>query len=217
MANLLDRKALKAVFDAATEIRRADQRPVNRTVAVYLAREERDASPKPPRFVTKAHNAMHAAAVDAFGGSVMLERPDGLVAIFPEAGAAIRAGLHALHAMDLSSDVMVLRGSHVAVAVGAAEIVERPFRDLAGPALERATKIISRAPFGQVVVEQETLEGLKPPMRYADIEILAPKKGRIPGVSGQVATVTLKPLGLPQKLEDDMEAVDAELRSRGRR
>ncbi len=215
MANLLDRRALKSIFDTANEIRKADQRPVERQVTVYVAREDREGAGKPPLLVTKAHNAIHTSAVAAFSGVVMHERLDGLVATFADPFDAVKAGLHALHAIDLMSDVLVLRGSHVAVGVGKASVVERPFREISGEAVERATKVISRAPLGSLVVEQSLLASLRP-LRYGDIEVLEPRKGKLPGL-GNVTTVTIRALQLKQELGDELEEVDAELRSRGRR
>jgi hypothetical protein len=214
MANLFDRKALQSIFDVANDIRRSDQRPEARDVAVYLAKEDETGS-KPPALVAAAHNAMHAAAVKSFGGRLVKEVKGGLVAVFGDPFDALRAGLHALHAIDLMGEVLVLRGSHVAIGHGKAELTDGALGEIKGPAYDRATKILSRAAMGEVVLEQALLASMKP-LKYGDVEVMQPRKGKLP-VLGNVTTVAVRPLMLNSKLGDDMEEVDSELRSRGRR
>jgi hypothetical protein len=212
MATFLDRRALKSVLGTATAIRKIDHRSVERELTVYVARPEG----KPSFWAARAHDAVHAAAVEAFGGRPMQERHEGFLAVFAYPMEALRAALHAAHVFDLASDLMALPSTRIALALGRATVIDRPFRAVAGPVVDRAAKLLARAATGHVALEKDLFDYLKLPEHYADIEVLVPKRGKIPGL-GIVETVALKPLGLPKELDDELELVDAELRARPRR
>ena len=216
MANFLDRAALKTILKTATAVRKINSQAGERPLAVYRAQGNAGTGWKPPFWLMAAHNAVHAAAVEAFGGWMMQEVKDGIVAVFSDANAALRAALHAVHAFDLAREMVILPATRVAVVGGLVSVIERPIRAVSGATVARAEKLLARVPDGQVVVETAFLSSLKPPMKYGDIEISQAKKGKIPGL-GAVETVTLKPIGLSDELGEEMEVVDAELRARGRR
>lgn len=213
MANLLDRSALRPILQAATASRRLGQPSAERTLTVYVAKGKAGTGWKPPFWLMKAHASVHAAAVEGFGGRVMQELPDGIVGVFSDPLTAVRAGLHALHAMDMARETAILPVSRVAVAAGPVTLIERPFRAIDGAGLDRALKLAAIAPNGHVIVERPLLGS---PFVYGDIEVLQSKKSKVPGL-GSVEAVSIRPLALDEGLDEELETVDAELRARPRR
>lgn len=212
MATFLDRRALKKILDAANAIRKVDGAAAEETLSVYLMRG--DARRGRP---LQALQALHSVAVEAFGGRAARETSDGLTAAFRAPIDALRAALHALHAVDLAADILDVPRCRVAIAQGTGTLVERPIRDLTGPALERAVKIAGRARAGEAVLEETLYSTVRADIEgHADIEIAQPRRGRIPGL-GVVTTVSIKPIGLKPEREEELLDVDAELRARGRR
>ncbi len=214
MANFLDRRALKKILDVATAIRRADTAPADEAAVAYVVRGQ-----KSPARQIRALRALHAASVAAFGGHVGRETADGLVAVFAAPLDAVRAGLHAIHADDLSSEFLTIPDCRVAVARGPVSSVEGPdhYRDATGAAVDRAAHIVGRADAGGVVVEESLFAQLRSQIEgYGDVEIAPAKKGRIPGLS-MVTTFSIKPLGLRPEREREYIDVDEELRARPRR
>jgi hypothetical protein len=212
MASFLDRRALKKILDTASAIRKLEGGPIEETASVYLVLGQKRA----PKSVA-ALKTLHAAAVEAFEGRVGREMPDGLLATFRAPIDALRAALHALHSVDLVTEFLDVPSCRVAIAHGPIVIVDRPFRDVSGPAIDRAGKIIGRADFGAVAIEESLYSEMRALIEgHADIEISPPKRGKLP-ILGSVTTLTIKPIGLKPEREQELLDVDAELRSRGRR
>jgi hypothetical protein len=210
MADFLDRKALKRLYDAANAIRRGNGRVTSQKAAVYVMRAPavRGAKRADP---LQALKAIHTASIEAFGGRAVKDRPNGLAGIFEKPIEALRAALHANHVADLGREMLTVAESRVAIALG-----EVAFDDsgVAGPAYDRATRIAAYAgPYSAVFessILRATLSG------YHDIMANTPRRVMVPGL-GTLSLVSVRPLGLEPELDDELELVDSELRSGTRR
>jgi len=215
MADFLDRKALKRLFDAANAIRRkGDGRFTAQKAAVYLMRAF-----SPGRGTRKAEfppiealKALHETAIEAFGGRVVRDRPDGLAGIFEKPLDALKAALHANYATDLGRQMLALPGVARRHHHGGVTFAENS--GVAGPAYSRATKIVGYAgPYAAVYepsILRTTLSG------YHDIMANSPRKVMVPGL-GTVTLISVRPLGLKPEMDEELEEVDAELRAGTRR
>ena len=214
MADFLDRKALKRLFDAANAIRRqGNGRFSAQKATVYLMRTPAVRGTKRADFPPiEALKAIHETAISEFGGRVVRDRPDGLAGIFEKPLDALKAALHANHASDLAREMLSLSASRVAITHGEVSFAENS--GVAGPAYDRATRIVAYAGPYSVVFEsgilKTTLSG------YHDIMANSPRKVMVPGL-GTVSLVSVRPLGLDPELDDDLEEVDSELRAHRRR
>jgi hypothetical protein len=215
MADFLDRRALKELFDAANKIRRRDHgRFTAQKACVYLmrspaARGTRKADYPP----IEALKAIHEIAISGFGGRVVRDRPDGLAGIFEKPLDALKAALHANHVADLAQEMLSLSASSVALAHGEVAFAENS--GVSGKAYDRATRILAYAGPYAVIFESSILK--TPLSGYHDIMANSPRKVMVPGL-GTVSLVSVRPLGLKPELDEDLELVDAQLRStNGRR
>ena len=215
MADFLDRRALKRLFDAANDIRRRGNGRISAQKAtVYLMRTSASArgtkrADFPP---IEALKALHETAIETFGGRVVRDRPDGLAGLFDRPLDALKAALHANHAADLAREMLALPPSKVALAYGPVTFAENS--GVAGPAYDRATRIVAYAGPYAAIFEPSALKA--PLSGYHDIMAGAPRKVMIPGL-GVVSLVTARPLGLAPELDDELEDVDSELRAKPRR
>jgi len=215
MGNFLDPKALKRLFDAANAIRRRGNGTIlAQKSAIYLMR-----SPSPPRGTKKAEfppiealKALHETAIETFGGRVVRDRADGLAGVFEKPLDALRAALHANHAADLGREMLALPASRVAVTYGAVTFAENS--GVAGPAYDRATKIVGYAGPYAAVFEPSILRAQL--SGYHDIMANSPRKVMVPGL-GTVTLISVRPLGLKPEMDDDLEDIDSELRASPRR
>ena len=209
MADFLDRKALKKLFDAANAIRKRDNgRFVAQKASVYLMRTPAARGTKRADFPPiEALKAIHETAISSFGGRVVRDRPDGLAGIFERPLDALKAALHANHAADLAREMLSLSASRVAISHGEVAFAENS--GVAGRAYDRATRIVAYAgPYAAIFeasILKTTLSG------YHDIMANSPRKVMVPGL-GTVTLVSVRPLGLKPELDDELEAVDSELR-----
>ena len=214
MADFLDRKALKRLFDAANAIRRqGNGRFSAQKASVYLMRTPAVHGTKRADFPPiEALKAIHETAISGFGGRVVRDRPDGLAGIFEKPLDALKAALHANHASDLAREMLSLSMSRVAITYGDVTFAENS--GVAGPAYDRANRIVAYAgPYSAVFetgILKTTLSG------YHDIMANSPRKVMVPGL-GTVSLVSVRPLGLKPELDDDLEEVDSELRAGTRR
>jgi hypothetical protein len=86
---------------------------------------------------------------------------------------------------------------------------------VSGKAYDRATRILAYAGPYAVIFESSILK--TPLSGYHDIMANSPRKVMVPGL-GTVSLVSVRPLGLKPELDEDLELVDAQLRStNGRR
>ncbi|MBI2930887.1 MAG: hypothetical protein HYY16_04495 [Planctomycetes bacterium] len=213
MVNFLDRRTLKKILDKANALRKLDGGPAEQPVSVYLARGQK----RPKGKALHALQTLHAAAVDACGGRVARDLPDGLTATFRSPLEAVRAALHALHAADLASEFLDVPPCRIAIVHGPAAVVTHPFSDATGPAVVRASRLVGRADINTVVLEESLVAPLRAAIEgLADIEIGTARRGKIPAL-GTVSTRTLKPIGMKREREEELLAVDAQLRARPRR
>ena len=214
MADFLDRKALKRLFDAANSIRRQGNGEFSpQKAVVYLMRTPAARGTKRAGYPSVvALKAIHETAIATFGGRVVRDRPDGLAGIFERPIEALRAALHANHASDLAREMLSLAVSRVAIAHGTVAFAENS--GVAGPAYDRATRIVAYAGPYSAVFESSILK--TPLSGYHDIMANTPRKVMVPGL-GIVSLVSVRPLGLKPELDDDLEEVDSELRSSTRR
>lgn len=212
MADFLDRKALRRLYDAANAIRRGNGRFTFQKASVYLMRAPAARGAKRLHFPPiEALKAIHEAAIEAFGGRVVRDRPNGLAGIFEKPIEALRAALHANHVADLGREMLSVAVSRVAIAHG-----EVAFDDsgVAGPAYDRASRIVAYAGPYSTVFENSILRA--PLSGYHDIMANTPRRVMVPGL-GTVSLVSVRPLGLKPELDDELELVDSELRSGTRR
>lgn len=209
MADFLDRKALKKLFDAANAIRKRDNAKfVAQKSSVYLMRTPAARGTKRADFPPiEALKAIHETAISNFGGRVVRDRPDGLAGIFERPLDALKAALHANHAADLGREMLSLSASRVAIAHGEVAFAENS--GVAGPAYDRATRIVAYAGPYAAIFESSILK--TPLSGYHDIMANTPRKVMVPGL-GTVSLVSVRPLGLKPELDDELEAVDSELR-----
>jgi len=214
MADFLDRKALKKLFDAANAIRRQGNGKFTATkAAVYLMRAPAARGTKRADFPPiEALKAIHETAISDFGGRVVRDRPDGLAGIFEKPLDALRAALHANHVADLAREMLSLPPSRVAIAHGDVTFAENS--GVAGRAYDRATRIVAYAGPYSAVFESGIMKG--PLSGYHDIMSNSPRRVMVPGL-GTVSLVSVRPLGLKPELDDELEEVDSELRSGTRR
>ncbi|MBI4563329.1 MAG: hypothetical protein HY716_01375 [Planctomycetes bacterium] len=213
MATFLDRQRLKRIFDAAISIRKLEARAMDRATVVYISRAFKPAggAARNGYLPLRALNAIQEAAVQAFGGWVVREMPDGLLATFEEPFEALRAALHALHSMDLAREVLTIPGCRIALAQG---VGPSSSGNPSGPGFDRASKVLSRAKMGEVTFESTILK--TPLTGYHDIMADQPRRSRIPGL-GTITTITARPLGLRPDLDEELEQMDADLRAKPRR
>ena len=184
MADFLDRKALKRLFDAANSYRRRENGPV----AIYLMRSTRGPKSDPLKVI-------HQAAIEEFGGKLGSSRPDGVAGIFERPIDALRAALHANHTSDLAREMLSLPLCRVGIA---AEV-------------QRAARIAAYAGPYSVIFEASILKANL--SGYHDIMASAPRRVKVAGI-GTLTLVSVRPLGLKPELDDTLEEVDSELRSR---
>jgi hypothetical protein len=214
MADFLDRKALKKLFDAANAIRRqGNGRFSAQKASVYLMRTPAVRGTKKADFPPiEALKAIHETAISDFGGRVVRDRPDGLAGIFEKPIDALRAALHANHVADLAREMLSLSASRVAITHGEVAFAENS--GVAGRAYDRATRIVAYAgPYAAIFeasILKTTLSG------YHDIMANTPRRVMVPGL-GTVSLISVRPLGLKPELDDELEEVDSELRSGTRR
>ncbi len=201
MAIYFDRKSLQTVLAKADSLRRQERKSRPAAPAVLLVRAARSTPPPGPL------KALVAEAVAVFGGTVDRDLPDGLVAVFEKPAAALKAALHALHALDLAGEMLFLPPCRMAVAVG-------PVSEGKGKGMLRAAKILPRAAEGEVAIEPSALK--EPLTGYHDIVAGAPRKGRVPGL-GVVTTVTVRPEGLDAESDAALEDLEDELRTSRRK
>jgi hypothetical protein len=195
MADFLDRKALKKLFDAANSVRRRENGTSDRAV-VYLLRAARGAK-------ADALKTIHQAAIEEFGGKVGTQRPDGLAGVFERPLDALRAALHANHASDLAREMLSLPACRVAITMG-----------IVKPACDRAARIAAYAGPYEAIFEAAILKADL--SGYHDIMANAPRRVKVAGI-GTLSLVSVRPLGLRPELDDELEEVDSELRSGTRR
>ena len=214
MADFLDRKSLKRLFDAANAIRRqGNGKFTAQKASVYLMRSPASRGTKRADFPPiEALKTIHEAAISGFGGRVVRDRPDGLAGIFEKPIDALRAALHANHVADHAREMLSLSASKVAIAHGDVAFAENS--GVSGPAYDRATRIVAYAgPYSAIFepsILRTTLSG------YHDIMANSPRRVMVPGL-GTVSLVSVRPLGLKPELDDELEEVDSELRSGTRR
>lgn len=201
MAMYFDRRALNAILGRAHELRKADGRGNSANPGVYVTRTTK-AAPPPGHL-----KELHAVAISAFGGKVVRDLKDGLVASFERPADALRAALHALHAIDLAGEMLFLPPCRIAVSAG-------PLVEGRGKGFNRAAKILGRAKEGEVVVDAGLVK--EPLTGYHDILVDAPRKGKLPGL-GSVTTVCVRPEGLKEEVDAELEDVELELRTNRRR
>src|SRR5688572_8036263 len=209
MADFLDRKALKRLYDAANAIRRRDNgRFIAQKSSVYLMRTPAARGTKRADFPPiEALKAIHETAIAGFGGRVVRDRPDGLAGIFEKPLDALKAALHANHVADHAQEMLSLAASSVALAHGDVAFAENS--GVSGKAYDRATRIVHYAGPYAAVFESSILK--TPLSGYHDIMANSPRKVMVPGL-GTVSLVSVRPLGLKPELDDELEAVDSELR-----
>src|SRR5262245_9947878 len=214
MADFLDRRALKRLFDAANAIRRQGNGHFSsQQAAVYLMRTPAARGTKRADFPPiEALKAIHETAIATFGGRVVRDRPDGLAGIFERPLEALKAALHANHASDLAREMLSLSVSRVAIAHGPVAFAENS--GVSGPAYDRATRFVAYAGPYSAVFESSILR--TPLSGFHDIMANTPRKVMVPGL-GIVSLVSVRPLGLKPELDDDLEEVDSELRAGTRR
>lgn len=201
MAMFFDRRAMNAILGRAQELRKADGRGSSTNPGVYLTRTMK-AAPPPGHL-----KELHAVAIATFGGKVVRDLKDGLVASFDRPTDALRAALHAVHAIDLAGEMLFLPPCRIAISSG-------PLAEGRGKGFNRAAKILTRAREGEVVVDADLIK--EPLAGYHDIVADAPRKGKLPGL-GAITTVCVRPEGLKEEVDAELEDVELELRTNRRR
>ena len=119
------------------------------------------------------HDAAMRASVGRCGGTVVKTTGDGILATFPSAGVAVRAGQRL--ASELAGDDLEVR---VGVHVGD---VDKRGDDVSGLAVNTAARVMAKAGAGEVVVSASVVAAMAG--EAASFESLGPHELKgIPGV-----------------------------------
>jgi predicted ATPase/class 3 adenylate cyclase len=131
------------------------------------------------------HDRLTHDAVESRHGIVVKTTGDGLLAAFEDAAAAIRAAIDIQRALadPAFSEEIVLR-TRIGVHAG---LVERRARDLFGPAVNRAARMMATAHGGQILVSQAVVDVLA--QRLPDAVSLR-----------ELGTVRLRDLARPERI-----------------
>src|SRR5688500_11510467 len=201
MADFLDRKALKKLFDAANAIRRQGNGQFSaKKASVYLMRTQAVRGTKKADFPPiEALKAIHETAIYDFGGRVVRDRPDGLAGIFEKPIDALRAALHANHVADLAREMLSLSASRVAITHCVVAYYENAV--VSGRAHDLAPRIVAYAGPFAAIFEASLLKSTL--SCYHDIMAITLRRVMVPGL-GTVSLISVRPLGLKSELDDEL-------------